>query len=67
MCDIVMHDIASAGDTEIPNLNYISPVVDFYLVTCFPSVESGINLFLLVLTCFCYSLFPANKNDYNKL
>lgn len=37
MRDIVMHDVAPAGDAEIPDLNYIGPVVDCSLVTRFPS------------------------------
>lgn len=37
MYDIVMHDVAPAGDAEIPDLNYIGLVVDCSLVTRFPS------------------------------
>lgn len=62
LCDIVMHDVATADDTEIPNLNYIDPVVRFYLVTCFlAAAEIGINLCPCAAfnaLWFCSPLFP---------
>lgn len=59
-----MHDVAAADDTEIPNLNYIDPVVDFLPRHMFSLRRRKRNKSALISTLICFysPLFPPGRN-----